>query len=209
MLIHRLKMYIIMLPPSKIYYNPTSTAMCMNPKLTLTSHFIYFLFSFLCIYSFTVENIPSIRFDKLYVYKQLYSCLDKYTICFIVRPVCTIHLSLIMYLFCIQLYYVSFHTVYTMFVYYISIYYGCVMSIYQPDSRTLINLFLLYIIFYFIFHSAPKNATQTIPNYCRYNDPRFINRNSNKLNLLKIKCYHDLLQWFISLYVLLLFSWIN
>ena len=39
MLIHRLKIYIIMLPPPKINSNHTSTAMCMNPKLTLTSHF--------------------------------------------------------------------------------------------------------------------------------------------------------------------------
>ena len=187
MLIHRLKIYIIMLPPSKINSNHTSPAMCMNPKLTLTFHFIYFLFALLCIYSFTVEYIPSIRFDKLHVYRQLYTCiftclLDKHTICFIVCPVCIIHLSLIMYLFCIQLYYVSFHTVYKMFVYYISIYYECVMSTCLPDSRTLINIFHLHIIFYFIFYSALKNATQTLSNYCRHNDPRFINRYSNKLN---------------------------
>ena len=94
---------------------------------------------------------------------------------------------------CIQLYYyyVSFHTVYKMFVYYIAIHYGCVMSTYLPDSMTLINLFHIYIIFYFIFHYALKNAT--LPNYCRHNDPRFINRNSIKLNLLKFKCFNDLL----------------
>ena len=130
----------------------------MNPKLTLTSHFTYFL-------------------------------LYKYTICSIVRPVCIIHLSLIMYLFCIQLYYVSFHTVYKMFVYYIAIYYGCVMSTYLPDSMTLMNLFHIYIISYFIFHYALKNTT--LPNYCRHNDPRF--RNSIKLNLLKFKCFNNLL----------------
>ena len=121
----------------------------------------------LCIYSFTVVNIPSIRFHMLHVYKQFYTCificLDKYTICFIVRPVCIIHLSLIMYLLCIHLYYVSLCTVYKMFVYYIFQYYGCVMSTYLSDSRTLINLFHLYIILYFIFHSALKNATQTLP----------------------------------------------
>ena len=114
----------------------------------------------LCIYSFTVVNIPSIRFHMLHVYKQFYTCiftcLDKYTIYFIVRPVCIIHVSLIMYLLCIHLYYVSLRTVYKMFVYYISQYYGCVMSTYLSDSRTLINLFHLYIIFYFIFHSALK-----------------------------------------------------
>ena len=149
MLIHRLKIYIIMLPPSKINSNHTSTAMCMNPKLTLTSQFTYFLFALLCIYSSTI------RFDTLHVYKQLctclFTCLYKYTICSIVRLVCIIHLSRIMYLFCIQLYYVSFHTVYKMCVYYIVIYYGCVMSTYQPDSMALINLFHIYIIFYLIF----------------------------------------------------------
>ena len=189
MLIHRLKIYIIILPPLKSNYNHTSTAMCMNPKLTLTSHFTYFLFALLCIYSSTI------RFDKLHVYKQLctclFTCLYKYTICSIVRPVCIIHLSRIMHLFCIQLYYVSFHTVYKMFVYYIAIYYGCVMSTYLPDSMTLINIFHIYIIFYFIFHYALKNAT--LPNYCRHNDPHFINRNSIKLNLLKFKCFNDLL----------------
>ena len=182
---HRLKIYIIMLPPPKINSNHTSTTMCMNPKLTLTSHFTYILFALLCIYSSTI------RFDKLHVYKQLCTCLYKYTICSIVRPVCIIHLSRIMYLFCIQLYYVSFHTVYKMFVYYIAIHYGCVMSTYLPDSMTLMNLFHIYIIFYFIFHYALKNAT--LPNYCRHNDPRFINRNSIKLNLLKFKCFNDLL----------------
>ena len=189
MLIHRMKIYIIMLPPPKINSYHTSTAMCMNPKITLTSHFTYILFALLCIYSSTI------RFDKLHVYKQLcmclFTCLYKYTICSIVRPVCIIHLSRIMYLFCIQLYYVSFHTVYKMFVYYIAIYYGCVMSTYLPDSMTLINLFHTYIIFYFFFHYALKNAT--LPNYCRHNDPRFINRNSIKLNLLKFKCFNDLL----------------
>ena len=65
MLIHRLKIYIIILPPPKINCNHTSTAMCMNPKLTLTSHFTYFLFALLCIYSSTI------RFDKPHVYKQL------------------------------------------------------------------------------------------------------------------------------------------
>ena len=156
-------------------------------------------FVLLCIYSFTVANIPSIRFHKLHVYKQFYrcifTCLDKYTICFIVRPVCIIHLSLIMYLLCIHLYYVSLHTVYKMFVYYISQYYGRVMHTYLSDSRTIINIFHLYIIFYFIIHSALKNATQTLPNCRRHNDTHF--RNSNHSNLFKIKCYHDLLQWYI------------
>ena len=103
MLIHRLKIYMIMLPPSKMYSNHTSTTMCMNPKLTLPLIFYFFTYRLLCIYLFTVENIPSIRFHKLHVYKQLYTCifacLDKYTICFIVSPVCINHLSLIMYLF--------------------------------------------------------------------------------------------------------------
>ena len=161
----------------------------------------FILYVLLCIYSFTVVNIPSIRFHMLHAYKQLYmcifTCLDKYTICFSVRPVCIIHLSLIMYLLCIYLYYVSLRTVYKMFVYNISQYYGCVMSTYLSDSRTLINLFHLYIIFYFIFHSALKIVTQTLPN-CRYhNDTLF--RNSNHSNLFKIKCYHDLFQWFITL----------
>ena len=78
MLIHRLKIYIIILPPLKINSNHTSTTMCMNPKLTLTSHFTYILFALLCIYSSTI------RFDKLHVYKQLctclFTCLYKYTI---------------------------------------------------------------------------------------------------------------------------------
>ena len=69
------------------------------------------------------------------------------------------------------------------------------MSTYLSDSRTLINLCHLYIIFYFIFHSALKNATQTLPNCRLHNDTRFIN--SIHSNMLKIKCYHDLLQWYI------------
>ena len=127
----------------------------VNSKITafLSSVLLY-------IYSFTVVNIPHIRFHRLHVYKQFYTCistcLDKYNICFIVRHVCIIHLSVIMYLFCIHLCYVSLRTVYKMFVYYISQYYGCVMSTYLSDSRTLINLFHQYIIFYFILHSALK-----------------------------------------------------
>ena len=110
----------------------------------------------LCICSFTVVNIPSIRFPMLHVCRQFYTCistcLDKCTVCFVVRPFCIIHSSVIMYLLCIHLYYVSFRTVYKLFVYYISQYYGRVMSTYISDSRTLNNLFHLYIIFYFIWH---------------------------------------------------------
>ena len=151
-------------------------------------------FVLLCIYSFTVVNIPSIRFLMIHVYKPLYmcifTCLDKYTICYIIRPVCITHLSFIMYLLCRHL-----RTVYKMFVHYISQYYGCVMSTYLSDSMTLIKLLHLYIILDFIFQSALKNATQTLPIFRRHNDTRF--RNSNHSNLFKIKCYHDLLQWYI------------
>ena len=71
------------------------------------------------------------------------------------------------------------------------------MSTYLSDSRILINIFYLYIIFHFIFHPELKNATQTLPNCRRHNDTRF--RNSNHSNLFKIKCYHDLRQWYIPL----------
>ena len=154
---------------------------------------------FCCVSVLLLVNIPSIRFPMLHVCIQFYTCistcLDKCTVCFVVRPVCMVHLSVMLYLLCIHLYYVSFRTVDKMFVYYISQYYGRVMSTYLSDARTLINLFHLYIIFYFIFHSALKNATQSLPNCRRHNDTRF--RNSNHSNILKIKCYHDLLQWYI------------
>ena len=182
-------------------YNNNESFRCTHMLLKhVDSKITAFLSSvLLCICSFTVVNIPSIRFPMLHVCIQFYTCistcLDKCTVCFVVRPVCMVHLSFMLYLLCIHLYYVSFRTVYKRFVYYISQYYGRVMSTYLSDSRTLINLFHLHIIFYFIFHSSLKNATQTLTNCCRHNYTRF--RNSNHSNILKIKCYHDLLQWYI------------
>ena len=183
-------------------YNKNESFHCTHMLLKhVDSKIMAFLSSvLLCICSFTVVNIPSIRFPMLHVFRQFYACisncLDKCTVCFVVRPVCMVHLSFMLYLLCRHLHYVSFRTVHKLFVYYISQYYGRVMSTYLSDSRTLINLFHLYIIFYFIFHSALKNATQTLPNCRRHNDTRF--RNSNHSNILKIKCYHDLRQWYIS-----------
>ena len=182
-------------------YNNNESFPCTHMLLKhVDSKITAFLSSVLLyICSFIVVNIPSIRFPRLHVFRQLCMCistsLDKCTVCFVVRPVCMVHLSFMLYLLCRHLYYVSFRTVYKLFVYYISQYYGRVMSTYLSDSRTLINLFHLYIIFYFIFHSALINATQTLPNCRRHNDTRF--RNSNHSNKLKIKCYYDLLQWYI------------
>ena len=131
----------------------------------------------------------------LHVCRQFHTCistcLDKCTVCFVVRPVCMVHLSFMLYLLCIHLYYVSLRTVYVCLLHFRILR----MCTYLSDSRTLINLFHLYIIFYFMFHSALKNATQTLPNCRRHNDTRF--RNSNHSNLSNIKCYHDLLQWYI------------
>ena len=74
----------------------------------------------MCTVSLTVENVSSIRFHKLHVYKQLYTCiythLYKFNQLVIVISYlysdCLIHLFIIMYLFCIHL---SFHIVYKMF----------------------------------------------------------------------------------------------
>ena len=131
--------------------------------------------------------MQAILYVYIHLFRQLY--------CMLCCPVCMVHLLFMLYLLCRHLYYVSFRTVYKLFVYYISQYYGRVMSTYLSDSRTLIDLFHLYIIFHFIFHSALKNATQTLPNCRRHNDTRF--RNSNHSNILKIKWYHDLRQWYI------------
>ena len=113
MLIYRPRNYFNILAPSKIKYIHTSTVMCMRPMLMLPYHFIFFLFVLLCIFSVTVENISSIRFDKLHAYKQFYTCiythLHKYNLCLIVisclNSTRLIHLCIIMYLGCIQLYF--------------------------------------------------------------------------------------------------------
>ena len=113
--ISRLRNDAIVLTPSTINYIHTSMVMCMHPMLTLPSPFIL-----LCTVSLTGENVSSIRFDKLHVYKQLYTCiythLNKFNQLVIVISYlysdCLIHLFIIMYLFCIHL---SFHIAYKMF----------------------------------------------------------------------------------------------
>ena len=89
--------------------------MSMYPILTLPPPFIL-----LCTVSHTMDKVSSIKFDKLHVYKQVYTCiythLNKYNQLvieiFYLYSNGLIHLCIIMYLFCIHL---SSHIVYKMF----------------------------------------------------------------------------------------------
>ena len=147
-------------------YNNNESFLCTHMLLKhVDSKITAFLSSvLLCICSFTVVNIPSIRFPMLHVCIQLYTCistcLDKCTVCFVVRPVCMVHLSFMLYLLCIHLYYVSFRTVYKRFVYYISkftfkhIIYRC--SISPPTSYRRISIFCkVCLILYLFYENSP------------------------------------------------------
>ena len=150
-------------------------------NVTLSFHF--FLFVLLCIFSVTVENVSSIRFDNLHVCKQLHTCvythLNKYNLCLIVisclHSTCLIHLCIIMYLCCIQLYYVSLHTVSTMIKSCNCLYY------YDFVKCTLIQSCPLFPFFYLIVNVVLKNVIQTLSKYCHKNESRFINKNNKHL----------------------------
>ena len=174
-------------------------------NVTLSFHF--FLFVLLCIFSVTVENVSSIRFDNLHVYKQLHTCvythLNKYNLCLIVisclHSTRLIHVCIIMYLCCIQLYYVSLHTVYTMNKSCNCLYY------YDFVKCTLIQSCPLFPFFYLIV-----NVIQTLSKYCHKKDSRFINKNNKHLcRILPILIhiciyylfgeYHNLFQLFVTM----------
>ena len=122
MLIYSPRNYLNILAPSKIKYLHTfnSNMYASHVNVTVSFYFLPYLFgcvSFLLLW----KTFLIIRFDKLHVYKQFCTCvythLNKYNLCLIVisclHSTRLIHLCIIMYLCCIQLYYVSLLTVYT------------------------------------------------------------------------------------------------
>ena len=63
---------VIVLTPSIINNIHISMVMYMYSMLTLPSPLIL-----LCTVSHIIENVSSIKFDELHVYKQLYTCIDR------------------------------------------------------------------------------------------------------------------------------------
>ena len=176
MLIYSPRNYLNILAPVKIKYIHTSTVMGMRPMLMLPSHFIFFLFVLLCIFSVTEENVSYFWFDKLHVYKQFVTCvythLNKYNLRLIVisclHSTRLIHLCIIMYLCCIQLYYQSLLTVYTKIKSCNCLYYYVIVKC------TLIQPCSLFPFFYLIVNVVLKNVIQTLSKYSHKNDSRFM-----------------------------------
>ena len=170
--ISRLSIDVIVLTPSTINYIHISMVMCRHNMLTLPSPFIV-----LCTVSLTVENVSSIKLDRLHVYTQLYTCiythLNKYNQLVIVISYvysdCLIHLCIIMYLFRIHL---SSHIVYKMFKSYNCLDYECTRPLISTTHSQPCHI---ETIFYFIFHFTMNNWAYYFPKYCRQNYWSFIN----------------------------------